>query len=196
MATSPTVVAEDSRWLCSDPFFDPALSWNTDDPDLTSCFRKTFLLWTPCALFWLMVPFHIRTILQSPAQHRSSFVSSLSMAKTLFAFLLIVVAVVDLAFWCLDDDVFPVDILDPVLRLLTFSTVLALIQAERVRGVRTSPVQFLFFLLYLLLGIVNVYSTSRGFVKASVDLLPLVTRAENLDSDILIKESCCKRSLF
>ena len=48
--------------LCGDVFFNASLSWDTDDPDLTSCFRKTFLVWLPCGLFWLLLPFHLRSM--------------------------------------------------------------------------------------------------------------------------------------
>ena len=51
-------------------------------------------------------------------------------------------AAVDASFWSFRSDVQPVDILDPVLRLLTFGAVIVLIQAERRNGVRISPIQF------------------------------------------------------
>jgi hypothetical protein len=51
-------------------------------------------------------------------------------------------AAVDLSFWVFRSDAVPVDILDPVVRLLTFGAVLALIQFERRKGVRISPIQF------------------------------------------------------
>ena len=35
--------------------------------------------------------------------------------------------------------------------------------------VRISPVQFIFFLVYLILGVLNLYSAIRGFVTPSED---------------------------
>ena len=51
-------------------------------------------------------------------------------------------AAVDASFWAFRADVQPVDILDPAFRLITFGSILGLIQAERRNGVRISPIQF------------------------------------------------------
>ena len=38
--------------FCNGAFWDASLTWNTDDPDLTACFRDTILVGIPCALLW------------------------------------------------------------------------------------------------------------------------------------------------
>ena len=38
--------------FCNGQFWDTNLIWNTDDPDLTECFRDTILVGIPCALLW------------------------------------------------------------------------------------------------------------------------------------------------
>lgn len=47
--------------LCGDdPFWDGNLTWHTDFPEFSTCFRKTVLIWGPCSVFWLVLPFHLR----------------------------------------------------------------------------------------------------------------------------------------
>ena len=38
--------------FCNGAFWDANLTWNTNDPDLTECFRDTILVGIPCALLW------------------------------------------------------------------------------------------------------------------------------------------------
>ena len=46
--------------LCGDdPFWDANLTWHTDLPEFSFCFRKTALIWGPCAVFWIILPFHL-----------------------------------------------------------------------------------------------------------------------------------------
>ena len=97
------------------------------------------------------------------------------MFKGLFALLLSLLAAIDLAFWVLDPNFYPVDVIDPAVRLITFLAVLALIMAERVRSFRISPVQFIFFLIYFMAGIFNVVSVTYAFVAGRFPLLPFVT---------------------
>ena len=164
--------------LCGpdDPFFNLSLTWNTSDPDVTACFRKTTLIWTPCAVFWFGMLFYIKRILWSPPQHRRSSISAVTIAKTLFASTLTAIAVIDLIYWAISKDKYPVDLIDPALRCLTFGFVVGLIQAERTRGFRISPLQFLFLGSYLFLGILNTYSNIRGyFHDLPNDLFSFVT---------------------
>lgn len=47
--------------LCGEvPFWDGNLTWQTDFPEFSTCFRKTVLIWGPCSVFWLTLPFHLR----------------------------------------------------------------------------------------------------------------------------------------
>ncbi|KAF8763126.1 Multidrug resistance-associated protein 1 like [Argiope bruennichi] len=42
--------------FCKSPFWDDNLLWNSTNPDLTPCFEKTALVWTPCLFLWLFGP--------------------------------------------------------------------------------------------------------------------------------------------
>ena len=44
--------------FCKGPFWNSTLSWHTNDPDLTECFRDTILVSVPCLFLWMFgVPF-------------------------------------------------------------------------------------------------------------------------------------------
>jgi ATP-binding cassette subfamily C (CFTR/MRP) protein 1 len=42
--------------FCSDEFWNSSLTWYTENPNLTLCFRNTALTWLPCAILWLAAP--------------------------------------------------------------------------------------------------------------------------------------------
>ena len=44
--------SEKNTSFCHGPFWDASSTWNTDDPDLTECFRDTILVGIPCAFLW------------------------------------------------------------------------------------------------------------------------------------------------
>lgn len=154
--------------ICGDgnPFIDPDLMWYTDRPDLTPCFRKSVLMWTPCAFFWLMLPIRMRTLFRSPSMSSvagETKLTTLSLSRALMASLLAVIGVMDTLFWALREGMAPVDVADPLLRTVTFCAVTALVFAERRRGFRTSWIQFLFWLTFLLSGTVQAYSFVRDY---------------------------------
>ena len=38
--------------FCKGPFWNSTLTWYTNDPDITECFRDTVLVGVPCAFLW------------------------------------------------------------------------------------------------------------------------------------------------
>ena len=70
-----------------------------------------------------------------------SFICCLKV-KTLSVLCLVILSCIDLVFWSFKLDSRPVDLVDPIIRLLTFFSVLVVIQAERRKGKRISPIQF------------------------------------------------------
>ena len=50
--------SDSSTNFCKGPFWNSTLSWHTNDPDLTECFRDTILVSVPCLFLWMFgVPF-------------------------------------------------------------------------------------------------------------------------------------------
>ncbi|XP_015378037.1 PREDICTED: multidrug resistance-associated protein 1-like, partial [Diuraphis noxia] len=51
--------------FCGSPFWDWNTSWNTTDPDVTLCFEKTALVWSPCLFLWLFSPLEVYYLVHS-----------------------------------------------------------------------------------------------------------------------------------
>ena len=111
---------------CSDKLFDSSVSWNTTHPDISVCLQKTVLVWAPCGLLWLL--FLPRVWLLSRKCKGTISHSALNVTRTVLTLGLAVLAVIDIAFWSSSE--FLVDILDPIIRLLTWLLVVVIIQAS------------------------------------------------------------------
>ena len=49
----------DSQTFCEDPLWDLNLTWLTDNPDFTTCFHQTVLVYLPAVLLLLLTPYQI-----------------------------------------------------------------------------------------------------------------------------------------
>ena len=142
-------------WVCSDPLYDSA-QWNASVPDISVCLQKTIPVWLPCGFLWLAAPFLIYSLLKS--KHVGIPPTLLNIVATILALGLLVFALFDLIFFTALQSGAAVDILDPVLRALTWSLVLVIIQLNRLRGCRNSPVLWVFWTIFLLLSLPRLYS--------------------------------------
>ena len=46
------IESDNNSSFCNGPFWDLSLTWDTDDPDLSQCFRDTILVGVPCGFLW------------------------------------------------------------------------------------------------------------------------------------------------
>ena len=114
---------ESSTALCGKlPFWDYDVSWNTDVPSFTRCFRRSIFSLVPLAIFWLYLPVHI-TFLRGRTKATKITTSALTIAKLLFAGFLCFIALLDLVFWALDDAFIGLDIFEAVVRFLKYQLV-------------------------------------------------------------------------
>ena len=54
--------------FCPDPFWDADLTWNTERPSLTACFRQTALVYLPLAAAALLAPLEMGSLLKRPSR--------------------------------------------------------------------------------------------------------------------------------
>jgi len=161
--------------LCGDEaFFDSRLSWDTDDPLVSVCVQKSLLLWLPCGLLWLLAPLQGYRLMRSKARHIPH--SLLNVVKTVLAIGLLILAIADLITFASSAGS-KLDLLDPVLRGITWILVAALIEAERTRGVRNSALLWVFWLVYLLCQAPRVYSQVRREAKGLEGTAELVSNS-------------------
>ena len=87
--------------FCGDPLWDANLTWNTESPDLTECFQETALVYFPAAVLFFFLPLQALYIRRS--RDRDILWTPLNAARALLTLGLVVVAVVDLAYY-IDED--------------------------------------------------------------------------------------------
>ncbi|XP_064886770.1 multidrug resistance-associated protein 1 isoform X3 [Columba livia] len=135
-----------------EPFWDWNLTWHTENPDFTPCFQNTVLVWIPCIYLWVCFPvyfLHLRC-------HDRGYIqmSNLNKAKTALGLILWIVCWADLfySFWERSQNIFraPFFLISPTVLGITMLLATFLIQYERIKGVQSSGVMTIFWLISLL----------------------------------------------
>ncbi|XP_060700646.1 ATP-binding cassette sub-family C member 3 isoform X3 [Hemiscyllium ocellatum] len=150
------------EWLCGSESGRPLRLWdhnvtiNTDNPDLTICFQKTILVWVPCVYLWVIFPLYFLYLRQSNRGYIR--VTLLNRIKTGLGLLLWIVCWLDL-FRSLAEVVnnqrrAAAYFISPLLLGVTMLLATFLIQYERLRGIQSSGVLFLFWLITLICAVI------------------------------------------
>ncbi|XP_006892781.1 PREDICTED: multidrug resistance-associated protein 1 [Elephantulus edwardii] len=127
-------------------------TWYTSNPDFTKCFQNTILVWVPCFYLWACFPFYFLYL----SHHDRGYIqmTHLNKAKTALGFLLWIVCWADLfySFWERSQGklLAPVFLVSPTLLGVTMLLATFLIQLERRKGVQSSGIMLIFWLVALL----------------------------------------------
>ncbi|XP_038595558.1 multidrug resistance-associated protein 1 isoform X2 [Micropterus salmoides] len=145
----------------SDPFWDWNRTWYTANPDLTQCFQNTVLVWLPCLYLWTCAPIYLLYL----RSHDRGYIcmSHLNKAKTAVSLLLWIICWSDVfySFWERSHGSSvpaPVHLVSPTLLGLSMLLAALLIQYERMKGVQSSGVMLIYWLLALLCATVTFRS--------------------------------------
>ncbi|KAM4531012.1 multidrug resistance-associated protein 1 isoform 2-T2 [Odontesthes bonariensis] len=145
----------------SDPFWDWNHTWHTSNPDLTQCFQNTVLVWVPCLYLWIVAPIYIIYL----CSHDRGYIcmNHFNKAKTAIGFLLWIICWSDVfySFWersHANSVIAPIHLISPTLLGLTMLLATLLIQYERMKGVQSSGVMLIYWLLALLCATVTFRS--------------------------------------
>ncbi|XP_048465619.1 multidrug resistance-associated protein 1 [Rhincodon typus] len=145
-------------------------TWYTDNPDFTHCFQITILVWIPCIYIWICFPFYFLFL----RYHDRGYIrmSLLNKIKTALGFVLWIICWTDLfyAFWERSQGFgrAPVFIVSPAILGVTMLVAVFLIQYERLKGVQSSAILLIFWLLALLCAIPPL----RSKIMQSIDQDP------------------------
>ncbi|XP_040919381.1 multidrug resistance-associated protein 1 [Toxotes jaculatrix] len=157
----------------SDPFWDWNRTWYATNPDLTQCFQNTVLVWLPCLYLWICAPIYLIYL----RSHGRGYIcmSHLNKAKTAVGLLLWIICWSDVfySFWERSHGSSvpaPVLLVSPTLLGLTMLLATLVIQYERMKGVQSSGVMLIYWLLALLCATV----TFRSKVLQALDQLSSV----------------------
>ncbi|KAM9817691.1 ATP-binding cassette sub-family C member 3 [Neosynchiropus ocellatus] len=138
------------------PFWVANVTLHTDEPDLPKCFQLTVLSWLPCIYLWVVSPIYIFYLKRN---HKGYImVSVMNRFKTIFGVLLWIVCWLDLFYTFHElqsgNKQPPIYFITPLVLGMTMLLATFLIQYERLRGVQSSGVLFIFWFLSVLCAIV------------------------------------------
>ncbi|TRY85000.1 hypothetical protein DNTS_016183, partial [Danionella cerebrum] len=132
------------------------LTLNTDSPDLPECFQMSILPWVPCIYLWLSAPFYILYLRRSSRGY--IMMSILNRAKTVLGLVLWLVCWTDLfsAFHEINQGSHkpPIYFVTPLILGMTMLLATFLIQFERLKGIQSSGLLFIFWMISVVFAIV------------------------------------------
>uniref|UniRef100_A0AAR2KIZ5 ATP-binding cassette, sub-family C (CFTR/MRP), member 3 n=1 Tax=Pygocentrus nattereri TaxID=42514 RepID=A0AAR2KIZ5_PYGNA len=143
----------------------------SDVPDLTECFQLSVLSWTPCIYLWLISPLYLFYLKRNNKGY--IMMSLLNRVKTVFGFILWIVCWTDLfaSFYEMKEKDIPlIYFITPLIVGMTMLLATFIIQFERLRGVQSSGVLFIFWTLSVLCAIVPfrskiIHASTKGEIK-------------------------------
>ncbi|XP_061665901.1 ATP-binding cassette sub-family C member 3 isoform X2 [Syngnathoides biaculeatus] len=138
------------------PFWVANQTLHTDQPDLPLCFQLTVLSWLPCIYLWGVSPIYLFYLKKNNRGY--IMMSIMNRFKTVFGLLLWVVCWTDLfyTFHETQQEISqpPIFFITPLVLGMTMLLATFFIQYERLRGVQSSGVLFIFWFLSVLCAIV------------------------------------------
>ncbi|XP_069761773.1 multidrug resistance-associated protein 1 isoform X2 [Narcine bancroftii] len=154
-----------------DVFWDWNKTWYSDNPDFTHCFQITMLVWIPCIYIWTCLPFYFFYLRCNNQGYIR--MSVLNKIKTVLGLALWIICWADVfyAFWERSTGFgqAPVFIVSPAVLGVTMLIAVFLIQYERLKGLQSSAVLLIFWLLALVCAIPKL----RSNIMAAVQQDPL-----------------------
>ncbi|CAI5792166.1 resistance-associated 6-like isoform X1 [Podarcis lilfordi] len=149
-------------WLCrskEDQFaelWDWNQTWLTATPRFTSCFESTVLIWIPCVYLWVSFPVYYLYLRKNCRGYiRMSAIFKAKMVLG-FALLLLCLSTAFYILWEATQGIprAPGFIIAPPLQVVTTVLVIFLTQMERLKGVQSSGVLLMYWLLFFFSSIV------------------------------------------
>ena len=154
--------------FCNGIFWNTTLTWDSIHPDFTNCFQRTVMCWVPILILLFFGAFEIPSYFSSSNTNRRipwSVLNGLKVGATLG---LVIVNILEIALILItksDEDPFtdisPSDYVAASLFLLSYAISLAFLILSLRYGIRTSPTQFLFYLVSVVCEGVNFRSVVR-----------------------------------
>ncbi|XP_060068351.1 multidrug resistance-associated protein 1-like [Ylistrum balloti] len=147
--------------FCNGTFWDINETWNSSWPQFTECFQNTVLVWVPCGYVWLALPFYIwylTSVIGQPLKCSWKHRIKLAIAVILIAFLV---------YWIVEvvntlkpkEEYWRATLVGPIIHLATLCVVFVLMCLERWKGLVTSGVLFIYWVLVAVTFIIPFYST-------------------------------------
>ncbi|XP_044289685.1 ATP-binding cassette sub-family C member 6-like isoform X2 [Varanus komodoensis] len=162
-----------ASWLCGSRRGPSAALWNwnqtwyADTPSFTPCFQNTVLIWIPCIYLWASLPWYYLYLRKSSRGYIR--MSAVFKAKMVLAFTLILLCFIKTCYllWEVSRGIprTPGHILTAAVLVITMILVVFLIQVERRKGIRSSGILLVFWLLTFFSAMVSFSSKIQHALK-------------------------------
>ncbi|CRL00438.1 CLUMA_CG013703, isoform B [Clunio marinus] len=149
--------------FCGSEFWNTSITWEADNPDLTPCFQQTVLVYVPCAFLWLFTMLEIYYIKNSGDRNIPR--NFLNQSKLFLTAALTILTIIDLVYAISSDGggrVYPVHFYTPAIKIASFILSGVLIHFNRLHGIRTSGLLFIFWFMLTVLSIPRLRTELRG----------------------------------
>ncbi|XP_076438534.1 ATP-binding cassette sub-family C member 3-like [Babylonia areolata] len=145
--------------FCDGQLWNSSLLLDNTWPQFTDCFMHTVLIWLPCGFLGLSLPCYVTSVRRN-ATHIRFRTTTLFGARLCCCLTLAVLVVLHVLMrTCgLTISTSPAAFLGDALYLSAYMTLCVMTQYERVQGVHTSTVPFLFWLMASLCNVIPLYS--------------------------------------
>ena len=149
--------------FCGESFWDESVSWTTNNPILSRCFRQIVLSIIPCIAFIILAPFETWFNIK-PKGHPSviwtwigqtRFIASLGLA--LLSLIDLLGQELDVRSSCENSFIPSRHILSPIIQLITFTAIGIVLLLNRRNGIATSGSVWIFSLFFTFFSAVNLY---------------------------------------
>jgi ATP-binding cassette subfamily C (CFTR/MRP) protein 1 len=104
--------------FCNSEFWDSDITWNSGILEFTDCFQQTVFAWTPCLFLWIFSFFDFHQIRHS--KYSDIPWNNFNITKILLSFLLVALSLLDLVLILVFKDVNLAELINPVLKIITF----------------------------------------------------------------------------
>ena len=163
--------------FCEDPLWDANLTWNTDNPDFTTCFHETVLVYVPAALLLLLSPLQFYGAVSSRDRHIPW--SLISFSRLAANCTLTVLPIIDLAYELVhrtSDGIYPVHLVSASVKIISYGLALVIATLCRRRGLVSSGALTIFWLSAAICGAFTFRSVlTTPYLAGDDKILPFIT---------------------
>ncbi|XP_071617432.1 ATP-binding cassette sub-family C member 6-like isoform X1 [Heliangelus exortis] len=147
-------------------------TWYTNTPRFTWCFENTVIAWIPCAYLWICFPFYYLYL-----RHKNKGyirMSCIFKTKMVLGFILVILCFSKVFFvlWEISQGISrdPAFFISPAVVGITMILAIFLTHAERMMGIQSSGILFIYWLLSFVAAVVMFsskvqHALERGFMK-------------------------------
>ncbi|XP_046565288.1 ATP-binding cassette sub-family C member 3-like [Haliotis rubra] len=159
--------------FCGGTFWNNTELLHNSWPELTPCFRSTVLIWVSVFFLWVSAVFYLPYIISQKTKTRLP-ISVLNIVKTFSSGILCFLSLVNILHLVATQNngntVSQAEYLGFTLQFITYLLTIVIMQIDRLRGVYTSGILFVFWTLEVMTAVIPFYT----YIIQKVSSLPMM----------------------